>query len=81
MVVKERHVIAGAAAVVGLLVAFVAWKQVTAPRPHVASAPRSSGVSLYSPEQVQTISTGEAVDLVAHMPDQGRTIVEFTADW
>lgn len=79
MVVKERTLIAGAAALVGLMVVVVAWKQLTAPPPR-APAPRVT-TGVYSPLKVQTISTGEQVDLAAHMPDQGRTVVEFTADW
>jgi hypothetical protein len=31
--------------------------------------------------QVATISTGERVDIDAHVPRQGLTIVEFTADF
>lgn len=77
MVIKERTLIAGAAVAVALMVAVVAWRQVTAP-PRRAPAPQ---VAAFSPDKVQTISTGEEVDLVAHMPDSGRTIVEFTADW
>ena len=31
--------------------------------------------------EVATISTGERVDIDAHVPRQGLTIVEFTADF
>lgn len=78
MVIQERTLLAGAAVAVGLMVAVVAWKQVSAP-PRSAPAPRTTAA--FSPEKIQTISTGERVDLAAHMPDAGRTVVEFTADW
>lgn len=78
MVIKERTLIAGAAVVVGLMVVVTAWKHVSAP--DRAPAPRTT-VAAFSPEKLQTISTGEEVDLAAYMPDSGRTIVEFTADW
>lgn len=77
MVIQERTVVVGAAVVVGLMVAVAAWKQVSRPR----SEPAPRATAAFSPEKIQTISTGEEVDLVAHMPASGRTVVEFTADW
>ncbi|MBK9384874.1 MAG: hypothetical protein IPN34_08675 [Planctomycetes bacterium] len=32
-------------------------------------------------ERVRVISHGEAVEIEAHLPDQGWTIVEFGAPW
>lgn len=31
--------------------------------------------------RVETISTGEEVDIESHLSPEGRTVVEFTADW
>lgn len=31
--------------------------------------------------RIETISTGEEVDIVPHLSKAGRTVVEFTADW
>ncbi len=78
MVIKERTLITGAAVLVGLMVMVTAWKHVSAPAR--APIPRTT-VASFSPEKLQTISTGEEVDLAAYMPESGRTIVEFTADW
>lgn len=36
----------------------------------------------YDPRPVSTISTGDAVDLLAHVTDQSEwTVFEFAADW
>lgn len=79
MVIKERTLIVGAAGVVAMMVGVAVWKQITAPPRSTTVA--SSGSTKYSAEQIQTISTGEEVDLAAHMPASGRTLVEFTAKW
>jgi hypothetical protein len=42
---------------------------------------RSKAPSIDESAEVATISTGERVDIGAHVPRQGLTIVEFTADF
>ena len=32
-------------------------------------------------ELISTISTGQQVDITAHLPSEGVVLVEFTADW
>jgi hypothetical protein len=41
-------------------------------------APR---VEVPSAERVREISHGEAVEIAAHLPDEGWTLVEFGAPW
>lgn len=76
LVVSEKAVMVGGAVVIGLMVAVVGWKQLTGPP---RSTPRS--VAVINQEKIQTISTGEEVDLAAHLPASGRTVIEFTAEW
>jgi hypothetical protein len=76
VVVSEKAVMVGGAVVIGLMVAVVGWKQLTAP-PRSTSRP----VAVLSMEKIQTISTGDEVDLAAHLPASGRTVIEFTAEW
>jgi hypothetical protein len=42
---------------------------------------RTAGTSVDEGAEVATISTGEPVDIEAHVPRQGLTIVEFTAEF
>ena len=53
--------------------------------PTTSSSGSSSGggsSAVFDPQAVATISTGEEVDLSAHVSDQSEwTIFEFTADW
>lgn len=77
IVVSEKTVMVGGAVVIALMLGVVGWKQLTAP-------PRSTptrSVAVMSLEKIQTISTGDEVDLAAHLPSSGRTVVEFTAEW
>lgn len=41
----------------------------------------ATGAASDSSADVATISTGDRVDIEAHVPRQGLTIVEFTADF
>ncbi|MCO5171123.1 MAG: hypothetical protein M9894_32775 [Planctomycetes bacterium] len=75
---SEKTVLAGSAVALALMVGFVAWRQVT--RPHRPPPPPPTA-SAPAPGSIVTISTGERVDLAAHLPERGRTVVEFTADW
>lgn len=80
VVVSEKAVMVGGAVVIGLMVAVVGWKQLTAPprsTPRPVAVLSSSGTL----EKIQTISTGDEVDLDAHLPASGRTVIEFTAEW
>lgn len=78
IVVSERAVVAGSAVALALMVGFVAWRQVTRPaRPPSAAVAKTT----LAPGSIHTISTGERVDLAAHLPEAGLTVVEFTADW
>ena len=56
------------------MVGFVAHHEMTKQR-----AP--AGPAIDEAAEVATISTGETVDIEPHVPRQGLTIVEFTADF
>ena len=55
-------------------VAFVVHHEQQKPR-------RQKAPAVGEAEEVATIATGERVDLDAHVPRTGLTIVEFTADF
>jgi hypothetical protein len=74
---RRRMLKAAIAAVAALIlgsVAFVVHHEKQKQRP-----PR--GPAALEQEQIATISTGERVDLDAHVPSSGLTVVEFTADF
>jgi hypothetical protein len=48
--------------------------------PEVVIPPSTSGPPAGA-AQVAFISRGDAVDLDAHLPGSGRTVIEFTAEW
>lgn len=79
MVISERAVVVGSGVVLGLVVLTAAVIQLRNPS-HAPATTGGPSVALGA-ERIQTISTGAEVDLVATLPDQGRTVVEFTAEW